>query len=433
MARISARAHKVTSYASDLDSDDVAPPDANSSGEEFEADDTTVPGGESDPGVIDEAESESGEEYDDSGSSAGGSRRIPTTRAGTADLRTPGSAAQVHRRHVRSIDGGKGRGRRRDRMIAEGASAAALRIPDPTVRITYKPGYSKASGKMDRMVQVYGCDEGDLKRAVIVRDRWISSSAIPERSSFAVTPFWEDGEGVAKEDIGEGEQKVVIGFDAVKEGYLQQEGECVRCVLGRVGKWEKIVFRRFMIYDLSMIGEEKKGFMLNAGGHVLGLAWATNRPEGMSSTLDIIYGADVGKGCQYLAVSTLTEGEPIGEKEDDQEIPPAYDRRPSKSAIQIWRFPVDAATPSPVENPSIALLLCHDWGPARCLKWCPELQVFNDTRVLGYLAAVFADGTARVLKVIIPETYDSSSPDADGCDFRMLTLLAGPATTNKQQ
>ncbi|KAF8246907.1 hypothetical protein K440DRAFT_585209 [Wilcoxina mikolae CBS 423.85] len=295
--------------------------------------------------------------------------------------------------------------------MAQGASMNVIKAPDPAVRITYRPGFAKATGKKDRIVQVYGDDEEVLKKAFWVRDMWMGLPAVPEKATLAVSPFWEEegkeGEG-EQEEIGDAAQVIEALDFADTEGYVpREEAEPLRVVVGRVGDYEKVVFKRFGIYDLKKVGEDKKGFLLNAGAQVLSMDWATNRSE----------------GCQYLAISTLTEGEPIGERNDEQ--PPAFSRLPSKSTIQIWRFRVDPETCTPAKEPSIALMLCHDWGPARSLKWCPARLSFKDSRVLGYLAGVFADGIGRVLKVVLPQSDDDpTAADADGCDFLKFTAPA---------
>jgi len=454
MIRKSARARKVTNYANDaykeLDSDYAPPPpgDASSSDEDFQlpkpadpaasgAGDNAIPESEvSELGTEDEVvfEDENEEENDEEDGqpksrSKSQSKTTPapfTPRARLQDdddaERTPGSAPQVHRRHIRTIDSGKGTGRRKVRLMAQGASMNVIKAPDPTVRITYRPGFAKATGKLDRVVQVYGDHEEVLKKAFWVRDMWIGLPAVPEKAALAVSPFWEEQDKVEEDgEVGIGDAaQVVEALDfADTEGYVpREEAEPLKVVVGTVGDYEKVVFKRFGIYDLKKVGEDKKGFLLNAGAQVLSMDWATNRSEGTYSLphLRTQCDSDQREGCQYLAISTLTEGEPIRERNEEQS--PAFSRLPSKSTIQIWRFRVDPETCTPAKEPSIALMLCHDWGPARNIKWCPARLNFTDSKVLGYLAGVFADGIGRVLKVVLPQSDDDpTAADADGCDF----------------
>jgi transcription factor C subunit 6 len=456
MVRQSARARKVISYVNDaykdLDSDTApGPPDeAVSSDEEFQLGPTDGAGPVDDDDdeednlsavASSEAESEDSEpDSSDDGrpKSRGGSKAASFTprRRAVDEEREPGSAPSVHRKHVRTVDSGKTGARRKARLLAEGASLNVIRAPDPTVRITYRPGFSKASGKKDRIIQVYGVENDAVRKAALVRDTWIGMPAVPERSCLAVTPFLkEEEEEIRPEGWGDSQQKAkMLEFEDGSE-YLGEDGEPLGCVLGPVGKYQRAVFTRFGVYDLRKVwGEQKKGFLLNAGSQVLSMEWAANRPEGIPTSVIALVCQLLTRcvGCQYLAISTLSEGgfmRDKGKENAQEEQPPAYDRRPSKAAIQIWRFPVDEES-APVKDPSIALMLCYDWGPARVIKWCPIRQEFKDPRALGYLAAAFADGIARIFKVTLPQLYDPDSPDAEGCDFCNLLHLTFSTTGN---
>lgn len=90
--------------------------------------------------------------------------------------------------------------------------------------------------------------------------------------------------------------------------------------------------------------------------------------------------------------------------------PPAFDRAPSPSCIQIWRFPANDSG-FPAGAPSLALALCHDWGPATGMRWC-QVPKEQESKDLGLLAAVFRDGKVRVLRIVLP------ADDTDGdCIF----------------
>lgn len=91
---------------------------------------------------------------------------------------------------------------------------------------------------------------------------------------------------------------------------------------------------------------------------------------------------------------------------------PAFGPTPSRAAIQIWRFPADKEG-SPSTKPSFCLLLCHDWGSAQEVKWCPIPQKLQDDRELGYLAGIYGDGKLRVLKIKLPPMGDGEIDD--GC------------------
>lgn len=127
----------------------------------------------------------------------------------------------------------------------------------------------------------------------------------------------------------------------------------------------------------------------------------------------------VREGDQFLAISLLNQVDIAKERDPDpSEGPLAFTRRSSKSTIQVWRFPVpDHESPSPVSEPSVVMMICHEWGPAKTMKWCPAPMEFEDPKVLGYLAVVLGDGIVRVLRVALPDSYD-----AESCDFRMHPL-----------
>jgi transcription factor C subunit 6 len=305
MVRQSARTRKVISYANDaykdLDSDTApGPPDeAASSDEEFQLGPTNGAGpADEDEDEVDlsavassEAESEESEaDYSDAGrpKSRGGSKAASFTprRRAADEEREPGSAPSVHRKHVRTVDSGKTGARRKARLLAEGASLNVIRAPDPTVRITYRPGFSKASGKKDRIIQVYGVENDAVQKAALVRDTWIGMPAVPERLCIAVTPFLDEEDDETSEGCADSQQKTeTLEFENGSE-YLGAESEPLGCVLGPVGKYQRAVFTRFGVYDLRKVwGEQKKGFLLNAGSQVLSMEWATNRPEGMQPKL----------------------------------------------------------------------------------------------------------------------------------------------------
>lgn len=132
-------------------------------------------------------------------------------------------------------------------------------------------------------------------------------------------------------------------------------------------------------------------------------------------------GADDGVGTQYLAITTNSFN--VLDKADElgHDKPVSYDRRAEKGAIQIWRFPVDEQ--GRIVRPSLAIMICHPWGVAREVKWCPMYTPARSTpnmpTDLGFIAAVFGDGTARVLHITLPDDDD----DGDGCcHFRKSTV-----------
>lgn len=205
-------------------------------------------------------------------------RQAQRSTAFNKDDDDEGTATKVHRTHVRAVESGKeGKGRRKARLMAEGVSMKDIRAPDPTVRITYRPGFAKATGKRDRVVQVYGDTEDILEAAVKVRNTYMPLPALPERSAIMPTPFMT--EEVC--EVMDCSKQVTRAMELHETAEYIGNGAELKLVVGRNGAWEMIKFKQFATYDLKKVSEEKRGFYLNAGAQVLSVDYATNRPEGM--------------------------------------------------------------------------------------------------------------------------------------------------------
>lgn len=309
MVRKSARARKVISYTTDaykgLDSDGEpppAPPDS-SSDEDFQAgaggddpaedsdSEPSSPRGryEDEDGSDDSLDEEEEDSYDDSdGGRARKKRtRTPKTSRTTAPStpaggpRPTGSAPVVHKKHVRTVANGlTGRGRRKTRLLAEGAAPNVIRAPDPTVRITYRPGFQKATGKMERITQVYGDEPQGVEMAMCVKEMYIATPAVPERAGLHPSPFWKEGETVELGTGNGGQRMEPLGLEETME-FMGPEGEPLKAVVGPIGKYQRAVFKRFGVFPLRKYAPEKKGYIFNVGGQPLSMEWATNRPDGM--------------------------------------------------------------------------------------------------------------------------------------------------------
>ena len=148
--------------------------------------------------------------------------------------------------------------------------------------------------------------------------------------------------------------------------------------------------------------EKRYGCFLNVGIRLDCLDWAPNH-DGDS---------------QYLALSSsqgprlLTKALPT--------TAPAFDPAPpSPSSIQIWSFCINRPTeptssPQRQLEPTLAQVLCSEWGPISQIKWCPMARTPRepsdpDQQFIGLLAAISADGYARILSINlahdIPITY----------------------------
>lgn len=229
----------------------------------------------------------------------------PLSRGATLEA-TPGEGARLHRPHkfrVNRVPGTPAGTRRRDRLTstADDAAAAAdhtpelellpvgMRPPDPSVKITYRPGFIKSTGKRERIVTAYGANTQTLVKAVKVRDTFIGLPAVPERSCLGFTPFWKRGQD-HHVDVGMGQQQTqrieyyntpgTTTDGANVEKYLPPETGVIKCIIGPQTGKKIITFQRFGMHDLAGGGGGKRGFILNAGRQVVGVDWAPNRHKG---------------------------------------------------------------------------------------------------------------------------------------------------------
>ena len=170
-------------------------------------------------------------------------------------------------------------------------------------------------------------------------------------------------------------------------------------------------------WDSPAAKRRRHGWMLNVGTHVRCMDWVPNRERQV----------------QYLA---LTIAKPRG---PPSELPPAFTPAPVPSAIQIWSFPhIDPTTDQEKtlessESPALRMLLCTEWGEVNQLKWCPvprtgrKTQPFADS--LGLLAAVFSDGSARVLDVQIDQS-ESAVASVQAYKYRSAAFEVNPLDGN---
>jgi transcription factor C subunit 6 len=308
--RQSTRARKATNYDikdafKDLSDDPETPPhlaqDDEASDDDFAVPDQNDEGPNDDSGdegnISEAASSGTSEDYGDSGSDAAQTSKTPktpkTTRPAKAPSATPGGnikpdengTRKLHKTHSISEDLRRVAVQRKHMRLEDG-SKIDLRIPDASVRITYRPGFSKACGKKDRVQHIYGVNMEDLVKCTYVRDRAFGLPAVPTRSSLGLTPFWDlEKEARKFVEVGWEAQKVTpLTYGDEKDEvhkYLPKEPEeDIRCMMGLIGKMKIVEFKRFRIHSLSDVKEGRNGFLLNTGGAPAAMDWAQNRPEG---------------------------------------------------------------------------------------------------------------------------------------------------------
>ena len=154
----------------------------------------------------------------------------------------------------------------------------------PSIRITRRPGLpAKSNSKRERIESIYGNGYEALVAGIRARDSWITDPVLPKRKSLEYTPFF-DASQLEIIDLGEGGQEMRwLDYETEKtslEKHLPAENGTIKCILGPLNGQKVITFRRFGISDLSTIQKGRTGHMLNAGGHVMGMDWAPNRPKG---------------------------------------------------------------------------------------------------------------------------------------------------------
>lgn len=313
------------------------------------------------------------------------------------------------------------------------------KFQDPTVRLTYNPFYQRAQGRRDKMSQLYGTAQKTIVKGVSVRDRQMHVPAVVTKKSVKETPWmdceeepegsedeeekvWEQG---LEKEMGEGGQQARWCELKEAEDHLAHGKGELKVLVGPVGEQKVLRFPRFAVQNLDQVGAgDRNGTLINIDGIVTGMEWAPRRPEGwlFQDLVMMLAGTDATTGTQYLAITTNTFDVLNKADELGHDRPVSYDRRPGKSAIQIWRFPVDDS--GKIGKPSLAIMLCHPWGVAREVKWCPMYKPASSTpnmpMDLGYIAAVFGDGNARVLHVTLP---DDDSDHNDCCNFRKSSIV----------
>lgn len=229
------------------------------------------------------------------------SKRAPTARRirpkNRAPSRKPSStAARLHRPHGNSIPG-----RRRVTYSIEGGNYSggengASKAQIPTVRLTYRPRVAR-TGKRERLMATYGCRISNLVKAGCLRDRTIGLPALPEEGCFAPAPFWEEGQDELVDlGNGRGKEERLDYYDESHEDeqvgnakvYLPSKDEPpIKCIIGPGSEKQLITFQRFGIFNLAAVPGNKRGYILNAGGHVLSTDWVPNRPQGIDRSLSL--------------------------------------------------------------------------------------------------------------------------------------------------
>jgi len=214
------------------------------------------------------------------------------------------TSARVHRRHEFRVPRTSRKRRRRaasedTNSDAEEGGSLALKLPNPNVKLTYRPRINQATGKRERLITTYGMNTHALVIATGVRDRSLGVPAVPEEGSFEPNPFWQEGQDELV-DLGDGTQRIermeyydvnpVDGTGPTAETYVPSKNEePIKCIIGPGAEQKMLTFQRFGVFNLKESGGHKMGYILNAGGHVISMEWAPNRPKGTEKSRFLVH------------------------------------------------------------------------------------------------------------------------------------------------
>ncbi|PKS06732.1 hypothetical protein jhhlp_006806 [Lomentospora prolificans] len=275
-------------------------------------------------------------------------------------------------------------------------------------------GPFKRQRKTPHILQyMYGPEEAHIKLAYSMLNRFYHLETLPgrpldESSGPMRTPWVPDGFEAFQQaawgawieryrnDAGiEQRQRCVKLSKAGMEPYLvKPEGNLV-VLLGPYGEQTEATFpgganRAICLNETSLPidgntrGEvnQPKGWIFDAGGLVLSLAWAPR----------------VDKVDQVLALCVVPHS--------DQRHPNTAERDAHKGSrkhgiIKFWKFTakktkLEDMVPK-AEPPILLRTLMFDWGRARRIKWCPVPP--TDESLLGLLGVLTGDGKVRVLEI----------------------------------
>ncbi|KAI8332065.1 hypothetical protein BC941DRAFT_437408 [Chlamydoabsidia padenii] len=168
-----------------------------------------------------------------------------------------------------------------------------------------------------------------------------------------------------------------------------QDQDPVNVVLGI----QQLTTVNLPVFGSTCLGKHMKykhGYVINTGGSVCGLDFAPK--TSIFDTQPMI---------QYLATG--------GYKEPNVLCGFETPRQGNPNCIQLWKL--NLATTEQEESPVLDLVLLHDYGDVRDLRWCPygayEETTTNDSEdlpKLGILAGCFGDGTVRCFVIPHPNT-----------------------------
>lgn len=214
-----------------------------------------------------------------------------------------------------------------------------------------------------------------------------------EASQQAALTAWLDRYG-RDESVGPRQKLVKLSKAGMAPYLVKPEGN-LAVLLGPYGEQQEITFpgganRGVCLNSADLPTDshardersQPKGWMLDAGGLVLSLAWAY-RPENTDPVLAL------------CVVPHSDQHHPNTAERD------AHLGSRKHGIIQFWKFPAKKTKQEDMvpkaEPPILLRTLMFDWGRARRIKWCPVPPA--DGSIMGLLGLLTGDGKVRVLEI----------------------------------
>lgn len=243
----------------------------------------------------------------------------------------------------------------------------------------------------ERFQSYYGFNDDKLVYAINQRSKWGDMVFTPDASLFEVPDSLRDV--LSKPHFQpnvELDQELIHLENGPTAEYLPDPGYRVTCQLNVESQPVTLQPFHFAVNQNPNITNGTTSVVLNAGGHITSVRWATDRESEF----------------QYLAVGTLDQfGAPSAENIATPEIG-MFSTQGYPSSIQIYQV-------SPNLEARLFSTISTDYGSPINIRWRPVRTNPDDTSI-GMIAACFQDGKVRIFDV--PEVF---SPDGKPMHYKV--------------
>lgn len=243
----------------------------------------------------------------------------------------------------------------------------------------------------DRFQSYYGFNDDKLVYAINQRSRWGNMVFSPDASLFEIPDFLRDvrSKSYFQPNVELDQQLIHLENGPTAE-YLPDPGYRVTCQLNVESEPVTLQPFHFAVNHNPNITNGTASVVLNAGGHITSVRWATDRESEF----------------QYLAVGTLDQfGAPSAENIATPEIG-VFSTQGYPSSIQIYQV-------SPNLEARLFSTISTDYGSPINIRWRPT-RTDPDASSIGMIAACFQDGRVRIFD--ISETF---SPDGQPMHYKV--------------